>query len=347
PYTPLFRSRAAADPGGQRYALRGRRGQRAGRAGPGGAAAVEPRAPGGRDAAPLRRALVRRDRRHAGHPGEDGEVPAVLGAAAARRAAARMEHGVMSARVPDDELLHRLLAGELTPAERNALTERLEADAALRARLTALESLNRVLADVPAEVPPAGLLSDVVRTIRAASPAPRPVTRSELEKGEQVMARKVMWGLGSAAVRVVAVLSSPGWPPAGGGAGGAIGAARRYQAQQIGAEDVQLGDEAAAQDFLQSEVFDAIIRDEAARKLFADAGLRAQLANADLLRALADPALADALANPELRYALTNDVVASALADADFARALTRAELRLALADQNFMLFLRNPKIML
>src|SRR5690606_29593130 len=114
---------------------------------PGGAAAADPGAPGGRDDAPFRRALVRRDRRGARDSGEDGEVAAVLGAAAAWRAAARMEHGVMNDHSPDDELLHRLLDGDLAPAERDALARRLDADAALRVRREALDTLHRVLAE--------------------------------------------------------------------------------------------------------------------------------------------------------------------------------------------------------
>ena len=60
-----------------------------------------------------------------------------------------------------------------------------------------------------------------------------------------LMRTKVLWGLAAAAGIVLAVLAYTGFPPDTGGSEGAIGAAKRYQAGQIAASDVKLGDQAA------------------------------------------------------------------------------------------------------
>ena len=77
------------------------------------------------------------------------------------------------------------------------------------------------------------------------------------------MRTKVLWGLAAAAGIVLAVLAYTGFPPETGGSEGAIGAAKRYQAGQIAASDVKLGDQ-AAQEFLQSDLFDKLMKDDAA-----------------------------------------------------------------------------------
>ena len=63
---------------------------------------------------------------------------------------------------------------------------------------------------------------------------------------------------------MLAVLAYTGFPPEPGGSEGAIGAAKRYQAGQIAASDVKLGDQ-AAQEFLQSDLFDKLMKDETSR----------------------------------------------------------------------------------
>ena len=95
------------------------------------------------------------------------------------------------------------------------------------------------------------------------------------------MRTKVLWGLAAAAAIVLAFFSVTGFPPTLGGTEGAIGAAKRYQAGQIAASDVKLGDQ-SAQEFLQSDLFDKLMKDESVRK------------------ALTDPALVKAIADPSL-----------------------------------------------
>ena len=73
-----------------------------------------------------------------------------------------------------------------------------------------------------------------------------------------------MWGLAAAATITFAVFAMKGFPPAGYGTEGTIGAAKKYQAQQLADKDVVLGD-AAVQEFLQSDTFDRLMKDPNAR----------------------------------------------------------------------------------
>ena len=86
------------------------------------------------------------------------------------------------------------------------------------------------------------------------------------------MRTKVLWGLAAAAAIVLAVLAYTGFPPVEDGTEGAIGAAKRYQAGQIAASDVKLGDQ-SAQQFMQSDLFDRIMKDESMRKALSDPAL--------------------------------------------------------------------------
>ena len=126
------------------------------------------------------------------------------------------------------------------------------------------------------------------------------------------MRTKVLWGLAAAAGIVLAVLAYTGFPPDTGGSEGAIGAAKRYQAGQIAASDVKLGDQ-AAQDFLQSDLFDRLRRDET---------VVAALSNPAIAKALADPALMKAFTDSQLRLRLTDAAFGRALTDEAFGKAL-------------------------
>ncbi len=72
-----------------------------------------------------------------------------------------------------------------------------------------------------------------------------------------------------------------GFPPVGRGTEGTIGAAKKYQAQQLADKDVVLGD-AAVQEFFQSDTFDRLIKDPNARNLIADARIDAALQDEEL-----------------------------------------------------------------
>ena len=117
-----------------------------------------------------------------------------------------------------------------------------------------------------ADPPPPGLVPDVmaqIRSIQRRGSMPR--------QGDARMAKKVLIGLAAAAAILIGVFMTMGWPPVDLGTQGTVGAAKRYQAQQMSASDVKLGD-ASVQEFLQSDVADRLMKDPQARALWATPG---------------------------------------------------------------------------
>lgn len=145
------------------------------------------------------------------------------------------------------------------------------------------------------------------------------------------MTRKAMWGLAAAAAILLAIFVVRGFPPAGQGTEGTIGAAQRYQAPQIADNDVVLGD-AEVQEFLQSDTFERAIADPDVRALLADARGSAALREADFRRALLEADARAALTNPDLHRLFSNAGARRALESPDLRRAF-EAELRKAQAD--------------
>ena len=135
------------------------------------------------------------------------------------------------------------------------------------------------------------------------------------------VSKKAMWGLAAAAALILAVFVVRGFPPVDRGTEGAIGAAKKYQASQMGANDVVTGD-ASAQEFLQSETYDRLIRDPEAV---------AMLSNAELRGALQQKAFADAIHNDAVRAAIHNGVIVRIFNDAQARTALEDA-LRLGIS---------------
>jgi hypothetical protein len=189
--------------------------------------------------------------------------------------------------------------------------------------------------------PPADLAGSVMA--RISSEAPQRAWRVEPVpvRGGRVMAKKVLWSVMGAAAAVLIVLRMAGYPPASEGTEGTIGAAQRYQAQQISDADVKLTD-AQLQAFMQSDAFHALISDKAARqalankdlqKALANDGLRQVLASDDLRQALANDALRQALASDELRQALASDTARQALKNDALRQALASDAVRQALAN--------------
>jgi hypothetical protein len=247
-------------------------------------------------------------------------------------------------RSPYDDLLNGALDGTLSVEERAELRELLTTNEDARARYIVLEQVWELLDDLgPAEAP-ADLMPNVMHHVRAQRTGRW--RRGRVNGGGAGMARKVMYGLAAAAAVVLAVYALTGFPPIGGGTEGTIGQAKRYQAAQpqIAEKDVALGD-TAAQAFLQSDVFDRLIKNEAARKLLSNGALRDALLDPALAQALSGQALAQALAAPALSRLFTDaglsrelldPALVRALNDAEFARELTNPGLARVLGDTAF-----------
>lgn len=176
------------------------------------------------------------------------------------------------------------------------------------------DRLDQLLNELGPAEPPPGLVSDVMD--RVASLANRGGARhsSERTNGVTLMtSRKAMWVLAAAAAVVLGIFIVRGFPVVDSGTDAAIGAAKRYQAEQLSNKDVVVGD-AAAQEFFQSEAFDQLMKDESARQLLSDRSVRTALSNPELASLLTDNAIRATLVDTDVRVAFSDDSLRAALA---------------------------------
>ena len=132
------------------------------------------------------------------------------------------------------------------------------------------------------------------------------------------MAKKVLWSMAGVAAGALIIMRVAGFPPVENGTEATIGAAQRYQAQQVSNADVKVQD-AQLQAFLQTDAF---------HKLSTDKAALAALRNKDFQRALTDSSVRVALANGDIQVALARYGATAATAaklEASAATALTRA----------------------
>lgn len=138
------------------------------------------------------------------------------------------------------------------------------------------------------------------------------------------MAKKVLIGLIGIAAAGLLVAYIGGFP-ATTGTEGTIGAAQRYNAEQIKKSDVKV-ENAALAAFMQTDVFEKLSRDKMAVAALASPEVQQALGNAQIAAALADSTLAQALASPAVQAALASPALAQALASPDLQKALVDAE---------------------
>jgi hypothetical protein len=233
----------------------------------------------------------------------------------------------------EDALLHAAIDGELTGDERIELNQLLARSDEARGRFQSLQHLVGMVEELGSAAVPDDLsaaVANIVWNDRATVGAGGLKT-----KGDAFMARKVLMGLAAAAAVVLVTFSITGYPPAGKGTQGTIGQAQRYEAAQpqMSANDVKLGD-TAVQQFMQTDVFDRLLKDDTARKLLSDASVRQALGNPALIAALHDGVVVQLLndkvfvaflASDAAGRLLKNDVIAHALADEGTAQALIGA----------------------
>jgi anti-sigma factor RsiW len=201
---------------------------------------------------------------------------------------------------PNDEaLLNARLDGALDPIDRARVEALLGASDEARRRGSELEMLARTLGDLDSVDAPAEIVPTVMARLQAMNgrDAATHATAGTEEgarvvrlpirnrKGGTVMARKAMLGLAAAAAIVLGILAYRGFPPVK-GTEATIGAAKRAQAPQMTQGSVVLGD-ADAQAFIQSDVFDRLVKDPSTRKLLGSADFRSFVADASMRGALA------------------------------------------------------------
>jgi anti-sigma factor RsiW len=264
-----------------------------------------------------------------------------------------------------DDLLQRRLDAALAPGERAVADRLLEQSPEARARAAALDGLATLLDTLGPAEPPSNFAQHVLARLAPSSSsepsiasgrrvAQSPAHVSETDQpattvvhGGFGMGKKVMWGVAAAAILALVVMKFVGYPPTGSGTEGTIGAAKRYQAPQIDSSDVVVAD-AEAQAFMQSDAFDALIKDEDTRKLLGDAEFRSRLASAELRKSLTDPGIRQALADPGLaRYLSDPELMkrldSTELRDAGLASQLNDPGLKAALEDPGLRAALKSP----
>jgi hypothetical protein len=249
---------------------------------------------------------------------------------------------------PDIEaLVQGAVDDSLTLEERDTLRRLMAEDVDVSNRVADLNRLNELLASLgPADAPPNLVNHVLARVSHTAAPQPvSPFIRRSTPKRGEIVNKKIIFGLAAAAAVVLAVITYTSIPPATEGTEATIGAAQRAQTPQIATKDVGLGD-TSAQDMLQSETWDAIMKDEDLRSTLQDADARAMLADADMREALSHDAVREGMRqiefaqiykarlSGEARSAAearsTNARVNAAFANEAFARALSRLDKKLA-----------------
>ena len=122
------------------------------------------------------------------------------------------------------------------------------------------EQVIRMLDELGPADPPASLVRNVMARISLDARHQVKGRVIPFKQGEMAMTRKAMWGVAAAAAILLGVFVIKGFPPVGHGTEGTVGAAKKYEAPQIAANDVVVGD-ASVQEFLQSEDFDRLAKD--------------------------------------------------------------------------------------
>jgi hypothetical protein len=237
-----------------------------------------------------------------------------------------------------ETLLQGALDDTLSADERAQLARLINDNPEARERAAELTELAALMASLGPADAPAGLAASVLSQV---SHRPHAVRSSTPQRGVAVN-KRILFGLAAAAAVVLAVITYYSNPPATVGTEATIGAAQRAQSPQIQPSDVKLGD-TSAQDVLQTETFDAIMRDDAVRTALQDPELRQRLQDAELRRALQDDAIRRALSDPELMKKLEDPALKRALDDPEMRKKyLDDPEARKKFSDANLEAMLRN-----
>jgi hypothetical protein len=218
----------------------------------------------------------------------------------------------------------------------------------VRGRAAHLEQLTELLDSLGAAEAPPRLVHDVLAQI-SSSNRQEPVLQfpprsSTVPKRGVTVNKQIIFGLAAAAAVVLAVITYTTYPPATEGTEATIGAAQRAQQPQIAAKDVGLGD-TSAQDVLQTDTWDAIMKDESLRSALQDAELQRALLDADLRESLKNEAVRQALRDVELARYLRDEALISrhALNEAAM-RGVSNTRIKAALMNRNFVNALRANK---
>ena len=236
-----------------------------------------------------------------------------------------------------DALLQGAIDNTLTLEEQSRLAAMIRDSREARDRAAAFNELTGLIESDGQADAPAGLVDHVLAKVSHRPYAVRPTT---FERGVTVN-KKILFGLAAAAAVFLAVITYNSYPRPTEGTEATIGAAQRAQAPQIAAQDVKLGD-TSAQDVLQTETFDAIMKDETVRTMLQSAEMRVQMQNAALRSALQDEGIKSALLDPGLMRMLKDPALTSALNSPDLVSQFADANFKVMLTNRAFADALRN-----
>jgi hypothetical protein len=248
-----------------------------------------------------------------------------------------------------EALLQGALDNTLTADERAELARILAESPEARERAAELSALTGLIESLGPADAPAGLVDNVLAQV---SHHPHVIRHATFQRGIAVN-KKILFGLAAAAAIVLAVITYNSNPPATVGTEATIGAAQRAQAPQIAAKDVKLGD-TSTQDILQTETFDAIMKDETLRNMLQDAqfrdelrksaGLRDAFQDGLIIKALNDPLLAQKLGDQRFVQSLSAATIDKKYAeDASMHAMRSNIAFAQALKSQAFLKMLKSP----
>jgi len=238
-----------------------------------------------------------------------------------------------------EALLQGALDDTLTAEERAQLARLLSESPEARERAAELSALAGLIESLGPADAPAGLVDNVLAHVPH-----RPHVRHVTFQRGVIVNKKILFGLAAAAAIVLAVITYNSNPPATVGTEATIGAAQRAQAPQIAAKDVKLGD-TSAQDVLQTETFDAIMKDDTLRTMLQDDELRAQLQHNEMRLALQEDSIRIALRGANLNKMLKDQLFVKSLIDKSAEKKFAAdANLRALLGNQAMREALRNEK---
>jgi hypothetical protein len=236
-----------------------------------------------------------------------------------------------------ESLIHGALDHALTAEEQERLARFIRESPDARARAAELEQLATVIESLGQADAPRGLAAHVLAEV---SHRPQALPQSTFPRGVAVN-KKLLFGLAAAAAIVLAVITYNSNPPATVGTEATIGTAQRAQTPQIASKDVKLGD-TSAQDVLQTDTFDAIMKDETLRSSLQDAEIRQQLHNADLRKSLEDENVRKALNDPAIAKKIQDAAMVRALSDEAAMKKLDDANMRWLVNNKAFAAALRH-----
>ena len=230
-----------------------------------------------------------------------------------------------------EALLQGALDNALTADEAARLAQWINESPDARERVAQLAQLATLIESLGPAQAPLSLVDDVLAEV---THRPIAIPQSTFPRGVAVN-KKILFGLAAAAAIVLAVITYNSNPPATVGTEATIGAAQRAQTPQIASKDVKLGD-TSAQDVLQTETFDAIMKDETLRNTLQDAEIRAELQKAEFRALLLDQNMKKILADPAMVRRMHDEAFLRALTSPEAAKKYDDANMRWLLANDVF-----------